>query len=312
MATKRIFFATDLHGSDLCYRKFLAARAFYEANIMILGGDITGKSILPIVATQKGYRASLYGHEHQLASESELREFENKAHSIGAYTVRLSADELAELSHDDAALKMTEASLIRERLERWIDLADRSGENIYFCPGNDDAPAFDSLFQQAASFIWIDREHVQLEGGLHLVGFGGSNRTPWSTAREFDENQIRDALNVLSSTVTDPDRTLCSIHVPPFNSGLDLCPEITSSLQVRLSPGAVSKRPVGSPSVSEFIQRTQPLLSLFGHIHEARGTVRIGQTLCINPGSTFYEGSLAGALIDIHSTGLGRVRLTSG
>jgi hypothetical protein len=45
----RIFFATDIHGSERCFRKFLAAAKVYRANALVLGGDIAGKAIVPIV-----------------------------------------------------------------------------------------------------------------------------------------------------------------------------------------------------------------------------------------------------------------------
>ena len=46
----KIFFATDIHGSEVCWRKFLNAAAFYKADLVVLGGDVTGKAMVPIVA----------------------------------------------------------------------------------------------------------------------------------------------------------------------------------------------------------------------------------------------------------------------
>ena len=46
----RIFFATDVHGSDRFFRKFLAAATVYEAEILLLGGDVAGKGLVPIRA----------------------------------------------------------------------------------------------------------------------------------------------------------------------------------------------------------------------------------------------------------------------
>src|ERR687897_1502260 len=45
----RVFFATDIHGSETCWRKFLNSGKHYEAKVMILGGDMTGKALVPIV-----------------------------------------------------------------------------------------------------------------------------------------------------------------------------------------------------------------------------------------------------------------------
>ena len=56
-----LFFATDLHGSELCWRKFVAAARFYGADLLILGGDFTGKLVIPLVETATGYRAEVMG-----------------------------------------------------------------------------------------------------------------------------------------------------------------------------------------------------------------------------------------------------------
>ena len=45
---KRICFVTDVHGSERCFRKFLNTAKFYDAQYLILGGDITGKTLVPI------------------------------------------------------------------------------------------------------------------------------------------------------------------------------------------------------------------------------------------------------------------------
>lgn len=55
--------------------------------------------------------------------------------------------------------------------------------------------------------------------------------------------------------------------------------------------------PVGSTAVRELIEKYQPLLSLHGHVHESAGAVRIGRTLCINPGSDYHTGRISGCLI---------------
>src|SRR2546421_4771370 len=34
----RVFYATDLHGSEVCWRKFLNAAKFYDADVLICGG----------------------------------------------------------------------------------------------------------------------------------------------------------------------------------------------------------------------------------------------------------------------------------
>jgi Icc-related predicted phosphoesterase len=51
--------------------------------------------------------------------------------------------------------------------------------------------------------------------------------------------------------------------------------------------------------VRELIERYQPLLSLHGHVHESPGAMHIGRTLCINPGSAYHTGRIAGCLVKL-------------
>src|SRR6202165_5417107 len=49
VADYRAFFVTDIHASDRCFRKFLNAARFYDCKVLIMGGDMTGKMLVPIV-----------------------------------------------------------------------------------------------------------------------------------------------------------------------------------------------------------------------------------------------------------------------
>src|ERR1700760_1547096 len=68
--------------------------------------------------------------------------------------------------------------------------------------------------------------------------------------------------------------------------------------------GDVLRGPVGSTAVRKIIEHYQPLLAVHGHIHESGGERRIGDTLCINPGSEANHGILRGYLIDIGKKGV--------
>ena len=87
------------------------------------------------------------------------------------------------------------------------------------------------------------------------------------------------------------------------------------ALQCRpvIQGGAILMGSAGSQAVRNVIERYQPLIALHGHIHESRGTVKIGKTVCINPGSAYGEGVLHGALFELDARkGLKRYQLTSG
>ena len=51
---------------------------------------------------------------------------------------------------------------------------------------------------------------------------------------------------------------------------------------------------------------------IHGHIHESRGTFKLGKTLCINPGSEYTEGILRGSLIELRGGKVRSQQLTAG
>ena len=51
-----LYYASDIHGSDRLWRKFVNAGAFYQADVLVMGGDITGKAVVPIIQTDGGLR----------------------------------------------------------------------------------------------------------------------------------------------------------------------------------------------------------------------------------------------------------------
>jgi hypothetical protein len=80
----RLFFATDLHGSERTYRKFINAGKFYEANVLVMGGDITGKLLIPIIKESNGnYRATLQGTVQHLSTDAELQSLLDKIGLLG-------------------------------------------------------------------------------------------------------------------------------------------------------------------------------------------------------------------------------------
>ena len=70
--------------------------------------------------------------------------------------------------------------------------------------------------------------------------------------------------------------------------------------------------PVGSTAVAEAIAQHQPVLSLHGHVHQGRGSTRIGRTVVVNPGSEYDDASLLGALIEVKPNKVKRCQLVAG
>jgi Icc-related predicted phosphoesterase len=64
--------------------------------------------------------------------------------------------------------------------------------------------------------------------------------------------------------------------------------------------------------VRDAILEYQPMLSLHGHIHESRGTQKLGRTLAINPGSAYNDWSLQGVIVDFEGSEVERQMPTTG
>src|SRR6478752_2094142 len=96
----KIFFATDLHGSEMCWRKFLNAAKFYEADVLICGGDMTGKAIVAIVQENGHFTFTLAG-VRQAVSAEQVGEVENQIRGKGYCPLQMSVERLHELDQDE-------------------------------------------------------------------------------------------------------------------------------------------------------------------------------------------------------------------
>jgi Icc-related predicted phosphoesterase len=312
----RIFFATDIHGSDTCWRKFLNSGKHYDADAIVLGGDMTGKAVIPMVDAGDGrWYATLLENRHDLNNEDEAREFEEAVRRRGYYPFRTTPEELREFQADDERTTELFHDLMLRRVQSWLDLADErladADLRCFVCPGNDDQFEVDEVIASAQRVEACEGRVVEIDG-FQLASTGWSNRTPWDTYREEDEPDLEKRIETVVSEVTaPPERTIFGFHCPPHGSGLDEAPELTEDM--KLKDAGRAPVPLGSTAVRAAIERHQPLLSLHGHIHESRGNTRIGRTLCINPGSSYEQGELLGAVVDLEGgKKVKRFVLTSG
>jgi Icc-related predicted phosphoesterase len=312
----RLFFATDIHGSETCWRKFLNSGKHYDADAIVLGGDMTGKALVPVVDAGDGtWYATLLENRHEMHGDEEARKFEDAVSRRGYYPFRTTADELRELQADEERTTQLFHDLMLARVESWTALADErlagSGLRCFVCPGNDDQFEVDEVIARAKHVEACEGRVVEIDGH-QLASTGWSNRTPWDTYREEDEPQLAERIEKVVSAVTaPPERTIFSFHCPPYGSGLDEAPELTEDM--RLKHAGRAPVPLGSTAVRDAIERHQPALSLHGHIHESRGNARLGRTLCINPGSSYEQGELLGAVVDLEGgKKVKRFVLTSG
>jgi uncharacterized protein len=297
----KIFYVTDIHGSEVCWRKFLNAGPHYGADVVIVGGDITGKAMVPIVERGGSWETTLQDHHRRLGTEAEVREIETKILNRGYYPIRVSEEEYRFMQEDPEAVDKRFKEVMLEGTERWISMADDKlkGKVVraVVCPANDDMFEIDPVLR-GGHVVEMGEEGTPLDiEGFTMVSLGWTNPTPWHTFRELPEEELGRRLDGILDNVTDPSTTIFNFHAPPYGSGLDEAPALDENMN--LIGGGRALRPVGSTSVRKAIQRVQPLLGLHGHIHESKGATRIGSTLVLNPGSSYEEGVLQGAIVDI-------------
>jgi Icc-related predicted phosphoesterase len=311
----KLFFATDIHGSDICWSKFLNAGKFYEADVLILGGDMTGKAVVPFVHQGgKNYKVTLLEQEFQLTDDDQLAEMKKKVRSRGYYPYLTTPDEIAELDKNPDHVSRIFSQEVLKVVQQWMDLADKKLDGtdmkVYCCPGNDDMDEVDEVVRSSRRVLLVEGQVTPLDGVHEMIASGWSNRTPWDTHREEDEDQLKARYEAMIANVKDPKNAIYNIHVPPYKSGLDDAPELDKDLRPVLAGQSII--PVGSTALREVIEQHQPLLSLHGHIHEGRGTTRIGKTLSINPGSMYEQGTLLGAIVQLGRGKIENYVLTSG
>jgi Icc-related predicted phosphoesterase len=310
-----LFYATDVHGSDICWRKFISAGKFYGADIIVLGGDMTGKAIVPIIH-QGGdvYKAILLEQESILRGEEAVQEMEKNIKSRGYYPYRTTPDEIGELNADPERVDQIFHKQVLSTAERWLAYADEklegTGIRCYVAPGNDDMFELDDLIRTSKHVQLAEGRVIELDKHHEMISSGWSNPTPWHTYREEPDEELRARFDAMIAQIQDVRNSVFNLHSPPYGSTLDDCPELTEDLTPKL--GGRSLVPVGSRAVRDVIMTHQPLLGLFGHIHEGKGAVRLGKTLCINPGSMYEQGRLLGALVNLARNKIKSYILTTG
>lgn len=106
-------------------------------------------------------------------------------------------------------------------------------------------------------------------GDIKLIGFGGSNPTPFDTPNEYSDEFLYESLSKYSDELSSDSFTILVTHAPPLDTNAD-----------KIESGAH----VGSCAVRKIIEETQPTLNVCGHVHESIGQDTIGNTVIVNPG----------------------------
>jgi Icc-related predicted phosphoesterase len=312
----KLFFATDLHGSSKCFRKFLNAGPIYGADVLVLGADLAGKAIQTIVRASGGrWRCSFIGTDHDVAEGQELDALERLIEDHGYYPLRVEPGEFDRMRADGRVDEVF-LDLMRRRLAAWLDLADDRLRSrripLYFMLGNDDPPELGAHLDAAPYGTHAEGRVIPIDDSHELVSWGFSNVTPWHSHREQTEPELAESLAEILAGVANPTRAVLNVHVPPVASGLDDAPMLDENLRVVQVLGQVKFAAVGSTAVREVEERVQPLVGLHGHIHESAGVRRIGRTLAINPGSDYSTGALNGALVTLDGDKIAAHQLVRG
>jgi uncharacterized protein len=296
----RIFFATDIHGSDVCWRKFLNAGTFHKADVLVMGGDMTGKAMVPITGSGTSWRVTLQEQVHALEGEEAVAAMEKRIQDRGYYPIRLSPEEMSDWQANPEKVDERFRHEMLAQVQRWMDLADErlAGKDIrcIVSPANDDMFEIDPIIDAAKLVDLGESNLIQLDG-FAMVSTGWANPTPWKTFRELPEDELRVRIDGLVASVSDRQRSIFNFHAPPYGSNLDNAPKIGEDM--RYVSGGQALIPVGSKAIRDAILEYGPALSLHGHIHEGRGAVKLGRTLAVNPGSTYEDGVLQAAIVDL-------------
>ena len=300
----RLFFATDVHGSEQCFRKFVNAAQVYEVSALILGGDVTGKVVVPLVANGDGsWHGELYGDPVAARGEEELADLQKRIRAMGRYDVVLTAEEKTQVDADPGRIDGLFHAAMRESLERWVALAEErlrpTGIPCYMMLGNDDFDELADALRGSEVVTYAEDAVHELPGGFELASIGYSTPTPWATTRELPEEQLGDRIDALLAQVREPEQAVFNFHCPPRDTHLDQAPMLDDELRPVVDASGLRMHSVGSASVRRAIEDAHPLLGLHGHVHESPAGQKLGPSMCINPGSDYGDGILRGAIVDL-------------
>lgn len=300
----RLFFTTDIHGSEKCFKKFLNAGKFYKANAIVLGGDMTGKIVVPILEQAKGsYNCHFMGNVYTPKNKEELDGLWKSIQDSGFYPYLTNSKEVEELNADKAKMHKLFSRLMIETLERWLRMAEErlksTGIRCYMTGGNDDPLEIEQVLNKSSCVVNAEGKVVDIDGDHEMVSSGYSNMTPWKCPRDVTEEKLAKKLEAATSKVKNMQNCIFNMHCPPYDTDIDTAVELDKNLKPVVRGMKMSEIPVGSTAVRAIIEKHQPLLGLHGHIHESRGYYKLGRTFCVNPGSEYSEGILRGVIVDL-------------
>jgi len=318
MTKTRVFFATDIHGSEKCLMKFINAGKFYKANVLILGGDLTGKMLVPLAKQpDETYSAKFLGANYVVKAGGELDSLERRIRDVGYYPYRTDNEEVRLLSVDQTAVDKIFDQLMRESIKKWLMIANErlkgTGIKCFISAGNDDRYSIDPILEESDYAVYPEGKIVSIDEHHEMISCGYSNITPWNCPRDITEEELLKKIDNMAVKVKAMNNCVFNLHCPPYGTTIDLAPKLDEEMRPVITPGGSPLMvSVGSKAVRQALERYQPKLGLHGHIHESKGTFKIGRTLCVNPSSEYTEGILKGFLVDLTEKGITDYMFTAG
>ncbi|AWR98425.1 metallophosphoesterase family protein [Metallosphaera hakonensis] len=268
----KILFTSDLHGSEVVFKKALNASKIYNVDYLIFGGDMFSSNFILVERRNGDYYLD--------GRKADLDQLHQSYLTTGFMPIILDNPE-------DFQNRETRRKLILERLEwqaeRFVKIQEEklSGSKlkVIWNLGNDDPVELDSFMNQRQ--VELCQGKVLDVGDLKMICEGYVNPTPFETYREIPDSTIFIRLRGLMDKVNSAE-TILNVHAPPINTKLDLA-YINKE-----------RKHVGSKAVRDVIEERKPLLGLHGHIHESPGIDKINETRVANPGSLYRDGIFKG------------------
>jgi Icc-related predicted phosphoesterase len=305
----RLLFVTDLHGSTQVLEKAVEAANEFDADVLLIGGDLSGKRLLPVISQKNGTYVIL--EPFAQPGEAGVTEVWNARPPIAAADLphelaRQEARGFYWHETDEAGRRALNAApddelrglfegKIYDRIRHWAEFVNQNLNPDIRCVwigGNDDdQPLLDRLLKsELGRFEYVEDKVVELDG-FELLSYGHSNRTGFYTAREVDDDgTIFSQLQQIGAKIRNKNRCIFNIHVPPFTCG---------NLDSVLKGNGGQLVHVGSEDVLRFIMQYEPIADFAGHIHEGRGVAEIGRTMVFNPGSEFQIGKMSACVVEV-------------
>ena len=194
-ARTRVFFATDLHGSSKCFRKFVNAGPAYGADVLVLGGDVAGKALQTIVRRPTAAGTARSSGPTTTSTEGpDLEGLEKLIADHGYYPYRAEPGEL-DAPPRDGSLDALFVRLMRRAARVVADARRRaaataSARRLFFMLGNDDPAELRPLLDGAPWGTHAEGRIVALDDDHEMISWGYSNITPWHSHREQTEDQL--------------------------------------------------------------------------------------------------------------------------